>query len=285
VIGADSGVTAHSTAAEVAAGVGRIAVTRRGERSMVLEAFATSPLRLLTPSNHGHAAWIFLSGYGGGLVDGDHILLDVHVESGAAAYVASQASTKVYRSPRGTSTRTSIRVDDDALLVIAPDPVVCFRGSSCHQFLQCDLASKGAVVIVDWMTSGRRMSGERWRFTSYSSDLVVRQAGHLVAHDALVLRSAEGALLARMGRFDVLATIVVAGHSLAEYVARLLAEARSRPVVRRAELLLSASPLRGGDGCLLRIVGRSVQQVGAAIRDALGFVPALLGEDPWARKW
>jgi hypothetical protein len=41
----------------------------------------------------------------------------------------------------------------------------------------------------------------------------------------------------------------------------------------------------GTSGCLLRIAGRSVEQVGQALREYLAIVPSMLGDNPWARKW
>jgi hypothetical protein len=35
----------------------------------------------------------------------------------------------------------------------------------------------------------------------------------------------------------------------------------------------------------VRIAGTSIERVRAMIRDMLRFTPALLGDDPWARKW
>src|SRR5262245_60409912 len=77
----------HPPSVIASAGPGRafLAVTRRDRRSVVTRAFARSPLRLLTPANHGHAAWVYTSSYGGGLVDGDRLAVDVEVKPGAAA--------------------------------------------------------------------------------------------------------------------------------------------------------------------------------------------------------
>ena len=36
---------------------------------------------------------------------------------------------------------------------------------------------------------------------------------------------------------------------------------------------------------MLRIAGRTLEDVDGALADLLGFVPGLLGDDPWARKW
>ena len=117
-----------------AAGRGEIEVVRRPDGcSVVARAYATSPLRLLTPTNHGHAAWIYGSSYGGGLVDGDAVAIDVNVAAGATAFVSTQASTKVYRSFRGARTATVARIGAGGLLVLAPDPVVCDAGARYRQ--------------------------------------------------------------------------------------------------------------------------------------------------------
>jgi hypothetical protein len=57
-----------------------------------------------------------------------------------------------------------------------------------------------------------------------------------------------------------------------------------RPIERRPDQLLTATAL-GDDGCLVRIAGTSVERVWRAIRDMLDFVPPLLRDNPWNRKW
>jgi urease accessory protein len=251
---------------------------------VVTRAFATSPLRLLTPANHGHAAWVYTSSYGGGLVNGDHLDVDVTVGPGACAFLSTQASTKVYRSPRGTGSTLGARVDRDALLIVAPDPVVCFAGARYRQAQRFDLDESGALVLIDGFTSGRRASGERWAFSEYRSQIEVTLGGRRLVHDATALRAADGSLEERLGRFHALATLVLAGRPLATESARLVSESASRAVVRRGDQLMAASPL-GDDGCLVRVAGISFEQVWRSIRDALPFVPGWLGDDPWSRKW
>ncbi len=253
------------------------------------------------PRNHGHAAWIYTSSFGGGLVDGDRVMMDVGVAEGASAFLSTQASTKVYRSPRiGAHAELSAHVGADALLVVAPDPVVCFAASRYRQVQSFDLAPDAALLVIDWMSSGRRAAGERWAFRDYHARLSVRAAGALLLHDELLLSADEGELASRMGRFDVLATAVVAGAALRAVAAEIVSRVDGTPVARRADRLLAATWLGGdahggaradsdadavGRGCVLRIAGTSVEQVGRTLRELLAFVPALLGDDPWARKW
>ena len=79
----------------------RLSFCRVGTSTVIDSAFATSPLRLLTPRNHGGGAWAYTSTLGGGLVDGDAIRLHVKVGPGAAAALFSQGENRVYRSPGG----------------------------------------------------------------------------------------------------------------------------------------------------------------------------------------
>jgi urease accessory protein len=249
--------------------------------------FATSPLRLLTPANHGPAVWIYTSSYGGGLVDGDCVRIDLAVEAGAAAFVSTQASTKVYRSPRGTRAELHARVGADGLLIAAPDPVVCFAGARYRQIQRFDVAEAGALVVVDCVLSGRRAAGERWAFAEYHSTTEVTLGGRLLVLDALALHAADGDLARRLGRFDALAIAVIAGRALRAEAERLAAAWAAHPVGRRADEIMTASALgeHGEHGCVLRVAGRSAEQVGRTLREALQFVPARLGDDPWMRKW
>ena len=66
--------------------------------------------------------------------------------------------------------------------------------------------------------------------------------------------------------------------------AALVSELNGQPAHRLSDEIVSASELSGG-GCVIRIAGRAVEQVGHSVRRLLGFVPALLGDDPWSRKW
>jgi urease accessory protein len=190
----------------------------------------------------------------------------------------------VYRSPEGTSVDLDAVVEEGGLLIAWPDPVVCFAGSTYRQRQHFELHANASIVVVDWMTSGRRASGERWLFETYSSRSSIRADGTPVLLDSLLLSPADGPLAARMGRFDVIATVAVYGCLVKSHAARILDDVSALPVARSAESLIAAAPI-GSQGCLLRMAGRSVEHVTGLLRHHLSFVSGLLGDDPWARKW
>jgi len=265
------------TPARLAPGEGRLAVARGPRGSAVERAIATSPLKLLAPKNHGGAAWIFVATYGGGLVDGDRIALAADVGDGADLVLSTQASTKVYRSPRGCSQQLTTRVGAGGLFAALPAPVVCFAGARYRQDAAIELSAGASLVWLDGVTAGRAARGERWAFSSYRSRLRVAVGGAAVIDDAVALDPAHGPLLDRMGRFDALATIVAIGPRAGAVARDLLAV--PAPSRRRDELLVAASPVDGG--ALVRIAGVSAERVARAARGLLTGVLDLLGDDPF----
>ena len=259
-------------------------VIRSGNRSVVGRAYASSPLKLLTPRNHGGAAWIYTATYGGGLVDGDAIQLSMEVGRDAMALLSTQASTKVYRSPNGTTVAVDATVAAGALLAVLPDPVVCFTGARYRQSQTFHLSSSASVILADWFSSGRRAAGERWAFDEYVSRTRIEREGRLVCIDALTLSSSDGDLAERMGRFDVICTLALIGPHVSDRVNAILAAAAKAPIVRHPIQPESTARV-SDDGAVLRFAGTSVEQVGRAVRERLQFVPALLGDSPWTRKW
>jgi urease accessory protein len=247
-------------------------------------ALAVSPLKLLNPANAGTSAWAYLASYGGGLVGGDALRIDVEVGHGATALVATQASTKVYRSERHASQELQARIADEGLLVLLPDPVTCFAGAHYLQEQQVRMTPAANLVLIDRLTAGRIGSGERWRFDDYVSRTRIWRGERLLVHDALRLTRDDGDLARRLDRFNCLAALFLVGPALRATAARLTAELGAAPVQRRAGLLLSIAPL-DTDGVLVRVAGESVEEVGILVRQYLGVVTALLGDDPWSRKW
>jgi urease accessory protein len=256
-------------------------------RTAVVRSAATSPLKLLAPRRPGAAAWIYTSTYGGGLVAGDEIDLQLRLDSRTTCVVGTQSTTKVYKSPGGRVCRQTLSatVDDGALLVVAPDPVSCFAGARYEQRQRIEMHRGGALVVVDWFTSGRRCRGESWDMDGYASRLDVEFDGRHVLADAWRLSPDDGRLDSpfRLGRFHCAAALVLVGSRLAEAGGRMLAESARLPIDPASRLLEAGSPIP--QGIVLRLLGETPEQVGRRLTDRLSFLASELGEAPWSRKW
>lgn len=275
---------AAATRPDARAGRAEVVVRQQaGGRSTVTRAYATSPLRLLTPSNAGHAAWIYTSSLGGGLVDGDTVTLDLTVGAGATSFVSTQAATKVYRSRRGTRADVRATVDSNACLVFMPDPVICFASSRYQQTQRFDLAVDASFVLVDWLSSGRHATGERWAFHEYRSRIDVHQGDRHLLRESILLRADDGDLERRLGRFDVMGLAMLCGPAVREEAATIIERFAREPVTRRTGCMVVASPVP--NGCLIRLAAQSFEDAAHTVRECVRCVPTLLADDPWSRKW
>lgn len=173
---------------------------------------------------------LYVVSFGGGLVCGDSIELNIDVGSDTRLLLLTQGSTKVYRERRGgdlpaavvhckagpapaSQQLTRYIVRENATLILLPAPVTCFARSRYLQTQLVDLrsATTSSLVLLDWFTSGRlAVDGPRdradvripelWHFYLYHSRNEVRVEGHVVARDRQQL---EQALPENLERGDV----------------------------------------------------------------------------------
>ncbi|MGZ6125700.1 MAG: urease accessory protein UreD [Myxococcales bacterium] len=262
---------------------GRLSFERSGAATVVRDAYAESPLRLLTPANHGGSAWAYTSTLGGGFVDGDRVRLRISVGEGARAFVSTQGPTRIYRSPGGCESETTSSVAKGGALVLAPDPTACFAGARFLQRTEVDLAEDASVALWDALSAGRSARGERWAFDRCTLRFAVRRSGRTLLEESWLLDPAHGALSDRLGRFEGLATVLLAGPLFAAARETLRTRLEAQPPAPRARLLESASFL-APDVAVVRLAGASVEELVCALRARFVAVPALLGDDPWARR-
>lgn len=163
-----------------------------------------------TTTNKPVAA-LYLVGYGGGLVSGDDVRLDVDVGNDCRLLLLTQGSTKVFKmraipkaSSAGSSssndlvTRQHIRflLRTGSTLLLLPSPVTCYASSRYRQEQYFDLQCREtcSLVLLDWLTPGREHLSssstgghESWRFESYYSSNHIRVQGRTIVRDRLLL--------------------------------------------------------------------------------------------------
>jgi urease accessory protein len=251
---------------------GDLAFRRSGTGTAVETAFAESPLRFLTPRNHGTAAWAYTSTLGGGLVGGDRLELQLSVGPGARAFVSSQGPTRVFRSTRRATSTTLARVEEGGALMLFPDPTACFGGARYTQRTEVSLAPGSSLALWEVLSAGR----ERWGFTRCESSLRVLP----YLDERWLLDPEHGPLDERMGRFGAIGMLLLVGPLFADVAQAIRETVDGGPAGRGAPLLESASPLRDG-ALVVRAAAPSVQQLLQRLRHHLAALPSLLGDDPW----
>ena len=286
VPGAHSGWNPNSTATG-GDGSGRLSVSLVRGRSVATEVHSRNPFRWLVPRGRGKSVWAYASSYGGGLVSGDAVSLQVECGPGSASYVGSQASTKVYQTGRagGVCQNATVNLGADAFLAWLPEVLQPFDASEYEQRQRFNLASSSGLVVLDWFCSGRMARGERWRFARYATRTEIWNGPLLSMVDALRLEEPDGPALESLQKsnYECFATLVVCGDMLAREADRVASEVARRPLPRHPEVTVSAGAIRGG-GVLIRCGGVGVEEVRSALAGFLGFLEERLGENPLLRK-
>ncbi|KAJ7275167.1 UreD urease accessory protein-domain-containing protein [Mycena haematopus] len=262
----------------MAAGRGRICLELHGDQSIFSELSSTYPLKLLSPRTLGVGV-VYLITYGGGLVSGDQVSLSVQVGSRANLVLLSQGSTKVFKYRPGrraasidalevTTQRMDVAVGCGGGVFLLPDPVTCFEKASYNQIQTFRLASDASLVVLDWVTSGRKSRGEEWVFSRYYSANEIVVDGRRVAKDVMLLENeATRTLASRLAPYGCYATLLLYGPQVAGVLSTLTEEYGRMQVFQateRAGLLWSLSGF-GDGGAVVRIAGK-----GDGGREAVG---------------
>lgn len=166
---------------------------------------------------------VFLLTYGGGLVAGDSVTLNIHLARTTRLVLLTQGSTKIFKSPGPeviTRQHTVVEIGEEAALCYLPDPVQPFETSVFEQRQTYNVTSgKANLCVCDWVSEGRPARGERWSFTSYASrnEVWLTSSGErkrLLLRDNVVLDSntvANHDVIARMESLGVFGTLIICG--------------------------------------------------------------------------
>jgi urease accessory protein len=264
-------------------GFGSVAARFEGGRTVLSTVHATSPLRFVRPTFPGtRSATVCLLTFGGGLVDGDTIDVDLRVEAGATLVVFTQATTKAFRG----SSRQTIRAEVHGTLVFLPDPVACFAGSRYRQRVDITLHGEGSAVTLDGFTSGRAAFGDRWAFDGLDLATTVRrvdgerrdgEGASVLVRDALRLDRDDGPIPARLDRFEAFATVLAVGPRVAPVVTSIL-----QASVASDALVAAPSPLPCGS--IVRIAATSPSRALDEARARLRNLDDIDVVDPFASR-
>lgn len=247
---------------------------------------------------------MYLSNYGGGLVDGDSIGMHVECNPGSRLYLGTQSSTKVYRSQGkgGCAQETVGTLRANSLAVVCPDPVVPFAGSRYRQSQSWEVHPESDLILFDWLQPGRTARGEVFAFTELRTELRITRPGGIpliterfgMEPDAL-----DPFRCGHFGKFRSFLCVYLVGQGALRLADTLedgiLGLNQAGRAARTADGGGSGSDAaiwvgmgkREGEGCVIRAMGgdrRDLQPLHdmlfAVLADA-----AWLGFNPWHRRW
>ncbi|KAJ7553840.1 hypothetical protein O6H91_06G115200 [Diphasiastrum complanatum] len=302
---------AAATATEPPSLSGFLKIEHIAGKSVATRVFAKYPLKFLIPlkaaSSTSDVIWIYAITYGGGYVSGDSISCQVDVGLGCTTVLTTQASTKVYKSVEGKFSEQLLKIGSEALFALLPDPVTCFSSAKYKQLQTFSLDKQANLVLVDWLTSGRRDCGEVWAFESYRSTNQILLDGETpILLDTMQLdQGAVQDVNTRLKGCHVIAMLVIYGPQLSDVSkqvqrkVKLLAGDTLKIGIRRrrdgtrgpsnlespCKFFASCSTFGPSDcGILVRLAATKTEQVYEFLREALTALVPLVGTLPYIGK-
>lgn len=178
-------------------------------------------------------------------------------------------------------------------LFLLPDPVTCFRAAEYHQIQTFHLSEGSSLVLLDWITSGRKSLGEEWVFKKYYSLNDIWVCGNRIAKDAMLLeeRDSPSALNPRslaesLAPYSCYATVIMYGPLVQDVIQHLSTAYATITVYRQSappSLLWSLSPICDGQGCVVRVAGKETEDVKHWLGEYLRDLQQVLGIDVYRR--
>ncbi|XP_062094597.1 urease accessory protein D isoform X2 [Humulus lupulus] len=287
---------------------GRVAVEKVGGKSIVTRCYSKYPLKFIVPNKVGNsktdAVWIYSLTYGGGIVSGDSISCNFTVGDGCTAVLTTQASTKSMGS-KCSEQVLEARVGSDALLAIIPDPVTCFSTARYTQKQIFRMVGDSSLLVVDWVTSGRHESGEKWDFDMYKStnNIFLEDDEPLFLDTMLLEKGSISSIAERMQDYQVIAMVVFWGpkmkhiqNQVQEDVRKIMTEQlqfsspasvhkrkrNSNHCINQPNFIASSSVFGSeGKGVVVRIVATTTESAYRFLRHQLASLEPLLGVLPY----
>ena len=193
-----------------------------------------------------------------------------------------------------TQQHTDVIVSENGALFLLPDPVTCFRSASYKQIQTFHLSKDASLVMLDWITSGRRSLGEEWAFSRYYSANEIWVDGRRVARDVTLLEDTEldipqlprRTLPDKLSPYSCYATVILYGPLVQRLICDITAQYEEIVVFKTkspAELIWSLSSISEGKGCIVRVAGMETEGVRMWLGGALRKLENMVGIDVFRR--
>lgn len=173
----------------------------------------------------------------GGVVGGDRLSLNFHLQANAKALITTAAAGKIYRSSGQLAQQNiDIKVDSGANLEWLPQETIVFDGAIYRQDLRVELAPQASILLWECTRFGRTARGEKFLSGEWRSHTEIWQQNSPLWIDRQWLKGGEKMLESPHGLAGkpVVATLAWVGEpvtaQLVEKVRALQCEGTIYPV-------------------------------------------------------
>ncbi|MBC7980969.1 MAG: urease accessory protein UreD [Armatimonadetes bacterium] len=155
-----------------------------------------------------------------GFFDGDSLVSEVEVCSGAKLVMSTPAASRVFRTRSGKAAvnRQKFSVAAGGFFEWIPEAFIPHAGANYEQRTEIELEAGAGLLFVDWISPGRVARGEVFEYERLRWELDLKVDGRLMARERYEMRGAGDGLEGIKAMFE-------AGHYVSVYVAGRMIDA------------------------------------------------------------
>lgn len=214
------------------------------------------------------AALVHLHNVSGGVLGGDHLMLQVHVGEEARAQVTTTSATRIYRNRADMPPSyqlNEIEVAENGLLELLPDPLIPFAQSAYQQRTAIKLADGAGLFWWETVAPGREARNECFDYDLLGLEVDIQANGRPIALEYARLEPKLRPLssAARLGAYRYFSTFYIckAGLPAAQWTVLEAELGQLAGTMTRANEILWGVSTLARDGLVVRGVscdGRSL---------------------------
>ena len=163
----------------------RVNAEREGGSTVLKESYHNAPYKVRhfgTANTKKHLEMIIMSS-SPGIMDGDKLLIDVHVRKSAELKLVTQSYNKLHPMRLGATQHTQVQLDGDSIFYYVPHPLTPFKDSIFKTTNAFHLADDATLIFGDIIGAGRIFMDEAFVFTKLHTITDIYRNGQLIYKD------------------------------------------------------------------------------------------------------
>lgn len=159
-------------------------------KTILQKAYSTTPFKVanITEDKKEGKLKLMLMSSSPGILDGDVYEMKIDICERGDLELQTQSFQRLFTMKTGASQSLVVQMQAGSTFIYLPHPVVPHQGSDFVTRNKIHLSDRCTLLVGEVLTCGRKLSGERFKFTKYHNVTEIFLNNRLVIKENLLLR-------------------------------------------------------------------------------------------------
>ncbi|HEV7621502.1 MAG TPA: urease accessory protein UreD [Flavisolibacter sp.] len=241
------------------------------DRTILKKGFCTQPFKLAAIREEHEQKYLnlVLMSSSPGILDGDEYSFNFHLGKETSLHFETQSFQRLFQMKKGASQKTEIHMEKGSTLQYLPHPVVPHFESKFSGKNLIYLSDNCNLMLGEIITSGRKLNGESFNFSSYQSKTEVFFNNNLIIKENVVLMPAVTNIqrVGQMEGYSHQASLIC----IIDIPINNLKKEINKQLVSQKDILFGMSQLQV-NGLIIRILGNKGEQLYSCLKNICLFI-------------